>query len=485
VSLDIYLRLRAARVGRGQPRATRRHVHLAVRPLVLVGYHLAGDPGAPVALRYGSTPDWSQTVVVPDPRDRDLRLAQLADFAGDLVRYLDRFIEREPAEPAEEDRAGGQTGRLCAAAPQLVCPNQSTAAWLTERLCRLLHCPPTDADQPADPVLAQAAAHLGYLAGRRGLPGSSAVLTASEVLTTHWVTGQLPAEDAHLGAVLAWIEPPDGMRGPEAAVEAELGPTAGPVSDPGWDREVLQPLVGEFSRARRDGVPDRSAAMELVAACTEALAPAWRHTWQALELLRELPEAAHLVERWDDDRRAWTRHRDRLEAGQTGAPQRLDQVRSFRLLHQVEARTAIVARQMAVDDPLLMAGRVAAGEAVAGEVVARDCANRVTALDGASLLRPVLWVRPVVPFDRPVGTVLVKADDTRVGVRVESVSGNGTVELLVVTGAGPDQERAEENLPGPGERMTLIGGGDEWFPSEPPGRLPWTHEPAGAGAEER
>ncbi len=47
--LDTYLSLRAAEQGRAIARVSRRHVHLAIRPrpLVVVGYHLAGDLGAP------------------------------------------------------------------------------------------------------------------------------------------------------------------------------------------------------------------------------------------------------------------------------------------------------------------------------------------------------------------------------------------------------------------------------------------------------
>src|SRR5690606_21727798 len=104
------------------------------------------------------------------------------------------------------------------------------------------------------PVLATTGAHLTFFGTRRDIPGSSLVLAATDLLTTHWVTGQTPAEDANLATVLAWIDPRDGRTGAEAAEEAETRPPAGPVSDPRWDRAVLRPLVGAYGRARDDGV---------------------------------------------------------------------------------------------------------------------------------------------------------------------------------------------------------------------------------------
>lgn len=41
------------------------------------------------------------------------------------------------------------------------------------------------------------------------------------VLRLHWATGQNAVEDAHLAALLAWIDPPPGRSGAEAAAEAE------------------------------------------------------------------------------------------------------------------------------------------------------------------------------------------------------------------------------------------------------------------------
>lgn len=479
MSLDAYLRLCAARAGRAQARARLRHVYLAPRPLVVTGYHFAGDPGAVLALRYGTTPEDVRTRVVGEPRDRDERAACLAAFGADLCAYLDGFRAREeaPADapeptPATEDGGTVPELALCRAAPQVLFPDPGTAAWVTDTLGRSMPDP-------------DARAHLAFLASQRVLPGAAVVVTATELLATHWCTGQLPPEDARLGALLAWVDPPAGTDAATAAVAAEERPPAGPESDPQWDRDVLRPLVGQYRRARiRSGA--ETVRAELADECGRALDPGWCDTWAAWQHLTRLPEATHATQRRDDDRRAWTRHLDRLAAG--GAPRRfrLDRLQSFRFLHELERRTAAVARDMAQEDPLVLAGHVAAGDALAGEVVARDCDRRQPPPPGKQreVLRPQLCVAPAVRFDRPVGTPLRWVGNTAVHVEVAAVGDDGTVELTVVRGACQSPAAAARTLPEPGAQVAMLSMDDTWYPSQLPDELPWTHAPAEQPAAE-
>ncbi len=482
MSLDVYLRLCAAASGRAQPRAARRHVHLSARPLVVVGYHLAGQPNAPVAVRYGDAPDRSRLLVVPDPRRPGPRLRVLAEFARDLLAWLDGFTAREaPADagggdPSADGGGGDPADAVCVDAPQILCPNAATAAWVTDLLGRYLRHLPTEGDNPVDEVLPHAGLHLSFFSTRRVLPGSSLVLAATEALTTHWVTGQVPVEDAHLGTVLAWVDPPPGSDGPQAAVEAERQPAAGPVSDPDWDRRVLQPRIGALTKARGDAAT-AAAEAELAEACQEVLAPAWRDTWRAYRLLATLPEGDHVAARWADDRRAWTFHLDRMAAGRAYFPTRLDELRSFAFLHELEERTVALARQMALDDPLVMAARVAAGQALAGELVDRDCAHTVRG-PKRMVVRPLLRVRPVVPFTRPVGTRVWWAANLGVRAVLRSHEPDGTVVLMVDKGACRSAAQAAQVLPEPGTRVAFLDVGEEHFPQRLPEELPWTHVPA-------
>jgi hypothetical protein len=225
---------------------------------------------------------------------------------------------------------------------------------------------------------------------------------------------------------------------------------------------------------------------------------AWHGAWRGWELVRGLPVAAHAAVRWESDRWAWSRHLDRVAAG-TARFGRLDQLRSFAFLAELERRTAALERQMALDDPRLMAGYVAAGEALAGGVLDRDVERFETNARGSRVRRPLLRIRPALPFDRPAGTELWLADRPSVRVRTATVEDDGTVPCVVVAGMGRTLPQAEAALPEPGAEVVLAPfGPQDAFPDNLPDELPWTHratatgepatepatgEPAGAGPE--
>ncbi len=478
--LGIYLRLQARAHRRALPAAGRRHTFLSDQPLVVVGYHLAGEPGAPVGLRYGTAPDRWRTVVVAEPRDRQQRFAALRQFADDLAEHLAGYTARE--EVPRLDRKGLVTGydSVCPDAPQLLVANGPTASWLCDALGRSLRYLRTDGDFPVDPALPRAGADLSFLATRRVLPGSSLVLAATDLLTSHWTTGQLPAEDADLHAALGWVDPPAGSDGPAAAAVGEQRPAAGPVPDPGWDTDFLAPAVQAYHRGADTGPAGGADPGELLRGhLDEALSPTWEAIWRTRELVALLPEAGHVPVRWESDRRVWSHHLDRVEAGTAHFSRRLDQLRSFRFLAELETRTAALERQMAADDPRVMARYVAAGEALAGTVVGRDIERRETSPKGTRLLRPLLRVRPDLPFDRPVGTELWLSDRPGVKVRLAAVDPTGVLDCVVVEGMGRKPAQADSVLPVLAEPVVLAPfGRQDVFPDNLPDELPWTHRPA-------
>ncbi|BCJ72417.1 hypothetical protein CS0771_19610 [Catellatospora sp. IY07-71] len=452
MSLDVYQRLLALSRARAVPAASRAHRHLSPRPWVLSGYHLAGEPSAPVAIRYGSFRDSPKLLTIAEPRDRKQRFAALGALARDLATYLSRYTVTEPVVRATGNGRELDVNHCCVDAPQLVVPNEATAHWtgLLGQYLRTLD----------DPVLQQAGAHLGWIASRRHLPGSSVLLTATDLLTTHWRTGQLPTEDGHLGRLLAWIEPPAGSDAWQAARDAEARPPAGPASDPAWDQVVLRPAL---ERAKEQGDVRR-----LKIAATEVLDGAWRDTWAALDLVRLLPPGEHVARRWESDRWSWTRHRERVLAGTVSFTTRLADVPAYRYLHELETRTTALDRQMALDDPLVMARYLATGEAVAGTVVKRDPEHTITNAGGRSVLRPLLWVRPNAPFDRPAGTELWLG---KLGMTVRAVT-DDTVELMVVSGA---VTRPKLNLLPEADAEVVLApfGPQQHFPDNLPDELPW------------
>ncbi|WP_225831904.1 hypothetical protein [Streptomyces sp. NK08204] len=393
-------RLEAVSSGRAQPAATVRHRHLSARPLVFVPLTTAGEAGAPLGALVGTDRDAPRLLVVPQPRDRDLRFAFLAELADVVLPYVDSYTQAvEAAERTETDPETGKRVKteveLCADAPQLIVPSRAglDLVRLLGRSMRFRRTAEQDPQEPypAPPRVPLLGRWLTHFGERARVPGSSLLLALTDVLARHWATGQSSLEDQHLGALLAWIEPPEDCTGAEAAVRAGLArdaggqllcPPAGPATDPAFDNKLLAPAVARYDRARgalagaEDALEadDRLAALaaaereirDLVASVTR---PTWDAVWRGLDLLRELPAGAHVEERWTRDRWSFTGHRDRVLAGEPPQPRRDDAVTAANKLATREREQARLEAQEALDDPLVMAGRRLAGEAFAGEVV--------------------------------------------------------------------------------------------------------------------
>ncbi|GAP50030.1 hypothetical protein [Streptomyces azureus] len=392
-------RLEAVSTGRAQPAATVRHRHLSDRPLVFVPLTTAGEAGAPLGALVGTDRDAPRLLVVPQPRDRDLRFAFLAELADVVLPYVDAYAEAvEAAERTETDPETGKRVKvevdLCADAPQLIVPSRGgiELVRLLGRSMRFRRTAEQDpeAPYPAPPRVPLLGRWLTHFGERARVPGSSLLLAMTDVLGRHWATGQSTLEDQHLGALLAWIDPPEGLTGAEAALRAELErdaqgqltcPPAGPATDPAFDNKLLAPAIERYDRARtalaaaEDGLEadDRLGALtaaeqEIRDLVLSRTLPTWQKVWQGLDLLRELPEGAHVEERWTRDRWSFTGHRDRVLAGEPPQPRRDDAVTAANKLATREREQARLEAQEALDDPLVMAGRRLSGEAFAGEV---------------------------------------------------------------------------------------------------------------------
>ncbi|WP_371671282.1 hypothetical protein OG985_28885 [Streptomyces sp. NBC_00289] len=392
-------RLEAVATGRAQPVTTVRHRHLSDRPLVLVPLTTAGEAGAPLGALVGTDRDAPHLLVVPQPRDRDLRFAFLAELADVVLPHLDTYADA--VETAERNETDPETGKrvkveveLCADAPQLILPSRAgiELVRLLGRSTRFRRTADQDpeAPHPAPPRVPLLGRWLTHFAERARVPGSSLLPAMTDLLARHWATGQSSLEDQHLGALLAWIEPPDGTSGAEAALAAELArdargqllcPPAGPATDPAFDNRLLAPAIERYDRARtalaaaEDGLEadDRLGALTAAERAIRDLVdsrtrPTWDAVWRGLDLLRELPEGAHVEERWTRDRWSFTGHRDRVVAGEPPQPRRDDAVTAANKLATREREQARLEAQEALDDPLVMAGRRLAGEAFAGEV---------------------------------------------------------------------------------------------------------------------
>ncbi|MFF4169860.1 hypothetical protein [Streptomyces sp. NPDC001744] len=500
-------RMEAVESGRAQPLATVRHRHLSARPLVLVPLTTAGEAGAPLGALVGTDPEEPTLLVVPQPRDRDLRFSFLADLAEAVLPYIDGFTDAvELVERNETDPETGKKVRveveLCADAPQLIVPSRAGVEYvrLLGRSTRFRRTAEQDPETPfpAPPRVPLLGRWLTHYGERARVPGSSLLLAATDLLNRHWATGQSSLEDQHLGALLAWIDPEDGVPGPVGALRAEAGrdergqllcPPAGPATDPAFDNRLLAPAIERYDRARQatgaaeDGEAADRALGELVASEREVrrlvasqLKPTWEAVWRALGLLRELPEGAGAGDRWTRDRWSFTAHRDRVAAGEPPQPRRDDAVTAARKLAAREQAQGQLEAQEALDDPLVMAGRRLAGEAFAAEVVEVTMAWTESKRPAP---RPLLTLRTE---DRPHLAERVRAyrsldgrPQTAEFVRYEE---DGSPVFRVLDRMGRSREPAEGSVPEKGERIvwTLFEHDRRTGPQLPdPEETPWTH----------
>ncbi|MFE2561042.1 hypothetical protein ACFXGT_34530 [Streptomyces sp. NPDC059352] len=500
-------RMEAVESGRAQPLATVRHRHLSARPLVLVPLTTAGEAGAPLGALVGTGPEEPRLLVVAQPRDRDLRFSFLADLAEEVLPYVDSFTD--VVEAAERSEVDPETGKkvkveveLCADAPQLIVPSRAGIEYvrLLGRSTRFRRTAEQDPETPfpAPPRVPLLGRWLTHFGERARVPGSSLLLSATDLLNRHWATGQSSLEDQHLGALLAWIDPYDGESGPAAALRAEAGrdergqlfcPPAGPATDPAFDNRLLAPAIERYDRARQslgaaeDGEAADAGLAELHRAERELrrlivsqLKPTWDAVWQAIGLLRELPEGARVEDRWTRDRWSFTGHRDRIAAGEPPQPRRDDAVTAASKLAAREQAQGQLEAQEALDDPLVLAGRRLAGEAFAAEVVEVTMAWTESKRPAP---RPLLTVRTE---DRPhlaeKARVFRSLDGKPQAAEFVRSEEDGSLVLRLLDKMGRSKEPAEGSVPEKGERIawTLFEHEQRVGPKLPdPEETPWTH----------
>ncbi|MFE2127531.1 hypothetical protein [Streptomyces amritsarensis] len=510
--LSTLARLEAVRAGRAQPLATVRHRHLSDNPLVLVPLTTAGEAGAPLGALVGTDRNEPRAFVIPQPRDRDLRWAFLADLAVHVLAHIEAYADDvEPAERSETDPETGKRVKveteLCVDAPQLIVPSRAGIEYvrLLGRSMRFRRTAEEDPDNPYPapsrvPLLGRWFTHLGE---RARVPGSSMLVSVTDLLSRHWATGQSNLEDQHLGALLAWIDPPAGRSGAEAALRAELGrdehgqllcPPAGPATDPAFDNRLLAPAIARYDAARAalaagpgdDDREVRTAERAVRRLVVDQMSSTWRATWEAIDLLRALPPGERAEERWTRDRWSYTGHRDRVRAGEPPQPRRDDAVTAAQKLATRETEQVRLDAQEALDDPLVMAGRRLAGEAFAGEVTG-------VVMEWTESKRPS--PRPLVTVstqDRPqladggAAKVFRSLDGRPQSAQFVRFEEDGQVVLRLLDKMGRGRDPEPGSVPAEGDRVcwTLFEHDARGGPKLPdPEQTPWTHGgPPGSGA---
>jgi hypothetical protein len=472
-TLTALARAQAVAGGRAEKIATVRHLHLHDEPLVLVPLAMAGEANAPLAAMIGTRRTAPTLLVVPQPRNRDQRFAFAAQLSDILVPYVDGFCG--VAESVAVDR-GRDVRYRYTDAPQIWVPNPAGVDFL-RMFGRSTRFRQIDGDYPVPPSVPLLGRWLTFLANAAELPGSSLLLNAVQAVGLHWVTGQSGTEDQHLAAQLAWIDPPDGMSGADAARAAEdpaHSPPAGPATDPDFDNTVLAPAISAYE-------DDPGTLPALTAAVRSQIEPTWRLMWTALDLLGTLTPGARVPGRWDGDRDTFTAFAQHTADGGAPQPRRDGAVAAASRLHRLENAATRYAVQRAFDDPLVMAEHRLTGEAFTGTVTHAK-ADRVDDTGKRPVLRPrlILLTSETVRVDagssltcpsRPGQKALVisvtRTDEDRTEVLLELSGGMGR-KLVAEPGT----------VPSVGDRLmytTLSEGFRPGAAFPEVSQTPWTH----------
>jgi hypothetical protein len=463
----------AAETGRAQPIRTVRHVHLSDHPLVFVPLQLAGEACAPLATLIGDDPGKPVMLTVHEPRGRTERFDFAAALAEIILSYIDGYTMADPAPDAPHPDA-----------PQLLVPNPQGVAF-TRMLGRSTRFRRTEGEFAVKESVPLLGRWLSFYSERAEAPASALLISMTAVLGEHWATGQSATEDANLAALLGWIAPPPGMTGAAAARAAEdpvRFPPAGPITDPSFDNEVLEARIGAIRTAKATG--DGGALLRAQAAMESALRsqlePTWDLMWRAVSLLRALPEGAHVAERWQSDRWAFTGHVARLREGGAPQPRRDGAVAAAAKLARLERDQQRLDVQRAFDDPLVMAEHRLAGEAFVGGV-AEAWPDRLDTSGKRAKLRPWIVLETAEQVLFAPGTVLTCPDRPSQDAEIIEVTPMGQltrVTLQLSGGMGRSLVSLPGTVPAVGETLTYTTLRDAFqpvprFPDKE--QTPWTH----------
>lgn len=469
--VDLALAARAFAAGRAIRSSTVRHRRLVPKPMAVVLWQLGAEPFSAAAIGWGESHARPRMAVAGEPRNRDLAFATLLEFA----RWFNPRFEA-PADDREAFTRGQLTFTVARTAPQVVVANRATVEHLG-RLGRRLAYLPTDGPRPADPALVRLGRHLRFLWDHASIPGQQMIVSMTDLMNAHWATPQSAAERQSLPALDAYVDPPLGISGFDAAAAAEVTPV-GPAPD-GDDDERLLPLVERFNLDRGKST-DPATVGPLLGPIIAHYGPLLRRAWDLLWRCRgreaDLPEAPSVRRRWDFDRDAYTRHMDWL--ARNGLRRTRPTPRqAATVLRNLEEAGRLVEAEEACDDPLRMAAFVLANQAVRGTVVGIDRTHREPG-PKRMVGRPLVTLRSPDPFLMPVGRELwwTGQPDGKEFV-VEAArplpEGGAEVVLKLMTSSG------SAGLPALGSRacFSIHSTGPRWLGLLPE-EDPWTHKAA-------
>lgn len=463
-------------------RTAYRHCRLTREPFVVASYNFPGEAAAPLAFYYGTDPFAGRLVVSAEPRNRAVRFAGINEFSKDLVGYVAPYL-------ALEERLVGRRGAeraldVAVAAPQIAVANRATRDYLGIRLGRSLRYLGLGETHPVPEETLWAGAHLSWLAEYLHMPGQSIFIAATELLARHFASGQSAFEDENLATLLAWIENEPGSGLAVISKAERESPPFGPVADPKLDAK-LEPHVQAFGRAVRasDNKTADHHRTKVENLVRGPLTEAYRATYRALHLLRAIPEAPGVQERWERDLREWGNYARRCARGLPRFKRRHDALRAARLLETWSRAAQELKIREAYDDPLIMAEHDADGVCISGTVLAVEREHfEVKSGNKRASLVPLLRILAPVQPQLLAGDDVWWTGDGRVRCEIRSIEERREgweVGLAVL-----ENHKGGERLPSVHAHAVFAAlssfGGP---PPEGPKEIPWTHT-AGASKQQ-
>ncbi len=472
--LEALLVAEARAKGRAQRSAMVRHRHLTKTPFGMLFWQLGAEPFTAAAVAWGFGPGRRDVVVAGEPRDRDLAFRAL----GKVARAFNSWFEGD-----------GQRNEP----PQIVLPNRGNLRLLGRLGRRLAYLSARDGREP-DPELVRFGKHLGFLAERARFPGQQLVMVATDLLSSHWVSGLSDLEVQNLAALDAMIDPPRGVIADVAAAKAErleVGPLPGAEDD-----DAVEKLMEAFDLRRgRDANGRRTTAEHVV---TPLLPPiqahyerlvdrGWPLLWRCIERERAFPEAPSVARRWQDDVEALERHLEWIvvKSGRyrTRATNRQA---AFRMADWEKAQSQLEAEEI-VDDPLRMIPCLLRHEALTGRVSKVDLEHREI-VTKTKQRKPRIWVETddecLMPEGKEVYWTRAAAATSWLVEEVKPSSRGGSVVRLK-RGSARTSESCPAVAPRVGEEVvfSVHTTKAEGYVAPMQMNPPWTHAKGATGTD--
>jgi hypothetical protein len=429
-------------------------------PFLVCLFGLGAEPFSAAAVGWGRDEERLEVAVAGDPRERRLLFPALEELASEFLPYFEGPFgsAREVSGPR-----GGNTRLEVDELPQILVPNRDTLL-LLGRIGRRVRYLPTDGPTPASEELIRLGAHLDFLRRHAALPGQQLVVVASDLAADHWQTSLNEWESLSLPALDAFIDPPVGVHGHDAAAEADRDPL-GPRPNARQDAEAA-PLIRALNEGRAKSIDPKIVE--------PLLAPLERHyrplleraaeiSWRCLRRESAYPRARHAADREQIDRNAYARHMSLVSEG-IRRRSRLTPAQAISRVGELERAGNRLLAQEAVDDPLRMVDVLLCEQAVLGTVTSIDPTHKVGGKSRPrvelSLKRPTL----LEAGERLHWDQLPDKDWEVIQVRPDAI------ELILLN------PRAKP-LPDVGSTacFTTLSVKDEHFARAPSPIPPWTH----------